>query len=197
MRVGIFGGTFDPPHLGHLIVAADALVALDLDRVVWIPSAVPPHKRSTVQAPAALRLALVRAAVDGDHRFAVDGLELERPGPSYTVDTLRDLHRRAPEDELFFLIGADNLRDLASWKEPEEIVRVATLAVLSRGGELPALGALPAVAVPVTRIDISATEIRRRVAAGRCIRYLVPERVHELIAREGIYKNVSLSETSC
>lgn len=189
MRLGVFGGAFDPPHLGHLVAASEAADALRLDRVVWVPAAVHPFKRGQVGASAALRLELVRAAIAGDARFAADGLELERGGPSYTVDTLRALHARHPGAELFFLTGADNLRELHLWREPDEVARLARLVVVSRGGEgAPADARYPAEAVAVTRVDVSSTGVRRRVAAGETIRYLVPDAVRALIERHGLYR---------
>lgn len=190
MRIGVFGGTFDPPHHGHLIVAADVHAALALDRVVLVPSAVPPHKRETVQAPAGTRLEMVRAAVRGDERFEVDDLELRRPGPSYTVDTLRALRDRCPGAELFFVVGADNVKELGSWREPEEVVRLARIVAVARGCEsIDADAPFPLLSVPVTRVEISATDVRRRVAEGRSIRYLVPDAVRSIVAREGLYRD--------
>lgn len=188
MRLGVFGGTFDPPHLGHLAAASDAAQALALHRVLWIPAAEHPFKRGAVAASAQARLEMVRAAIAGDPRFEACDLELRRSGPSYTVTTLRELHARHPGAELFFLTGADNLRELAQWREPDEVVRLARLVVVSRRGEgVPAGLPYPALAVPVTRLDISSTELRRRVAAGETIRYLVPEPVREIIERTGLY----------
>lgn len=188
MRIGVFGGTFDPPHLGHLIVASDAHRALELDRLLFVPSALHPFKRGEVRASPELRVEMLRAAVHGDERFGVDEAELRRPGPSYTVDTLRALRERFPRAELFFLMGADNVRDLPAWREPEEIVRLARLAVVSRVGERPAPEApFPLLSVPVTRVDVSSTEVRRRAAAGEPIRYLVPEAVRGIILREALY----------
>lgn len=187
--IGVFGGTFDPPHLGHLIVAADVCLALTLDCVLFIPAAVPPHKQAEVQASAEQRLRMVRAAITGDPRFEADDIELRRPGPSYTVDTLRSLRARFPDCGLYFLIGADALREIHTWKEPEEVARLARLVVFARDGEdAEAVQGIAAEAVPVTRVDISATEIRRRVRAGISIRYLVPEAVREIIEREGLYR---------
>lgn len=186
MRLGIYGGAFDPPHLGHLVAASDACQALRLDRLLWVPSAVHPLK--PVHTPPALRLEMVRAAIQGDPRFAADDLELRRPGPSYTVQTLRELRAREPGAELFFLTGADNLAELPRWHRADEIARLATLAVVSRAGDvLPAEPAYPAVAVAVTRVDVSSTEVRRRVAAGESIRYLVPDAVRAVIERERLY----------
>ncbi|HEX7243028.1 MAG TPA: nicotinate-nucleotide adenylyltransferase [Longimicrobiaceae bacterium] len=189
MRIGVFGGTFDPPHHGHLIVAADVHAALGLDRVLFVPAAVPPHKRHTVQAPPGVRLEMVRAAVRGDGRFEADDLELRRPGPSYTADTLRALRERLPGTELFFMIGADNVRELPSWREPDEIVRLARIVAVPRGCESTEVDApFPVLSVPVTRVAISATEVRRRVAAGESIRYLVPDAVRGIVEREGLYR---------
>lgn len=195
MRLGVFGGTFDPPHLGHLVAASDACQALGIERMLWVPSAVPPHKRDTVHASAAHRLAMVRAAVAGDPRFQADDLELRREGPSYTVDTLRALREREPGAELCFVTGADNLAEIPGWREPEEILRLARLAVVTRRGDghapAAAAGMAPADVVAVTRVDVSATEIRRRVAAGETIRYLVPDAVRAYIEREGLYREPS------
>jgi nicotinate-nucleotide adenylyltransferase len=190
VRLGVYGGAFDPPHLGHLVAASEACDALGLDRMLWIPSAVHPLK--AVGTAAALRLEMVRSAVAGDPRFQADDLELRRRGPSYTVDTLRALRGREPGATLFFVTGADNLAELPRWREPDEIARLATLAVVSRAGEaLPADAAYPAVAVPVTRVDVSSTEVRRRVAAGASIRYLVPDAVRAVIERERLYRGHS------
>jgi nicotinate-nucleotide adenylyltransferase len=189
VRLGIFGGAFDPPHLGHLVAASDAAQALGLDRVVWVPSARHPFKHGRMGAEAALRLEMVRAAIAGDPRFAADGLELERAGPSYTVDTLRALQARHPAAELYFLTGADNLRELHLWREPDEVARLARLVVLSRAGEgVPGGARFAARAVAVTRVDVSSTEVRRRVQAGETIRYLVPDAVAALIERHGLYR---------
>ena len=190
MRLGVYGGAFDPPHLGHLVAASDACGTLGLDLLLWIPSAVHPLK--AVRTAADVRLQMVRAAIQGDPRFAADDLELRRTGPSYTVDTLRELRAREPGAELFFVTGADNLAELPRWREPDEIARLATVAVVSRAGEaLPADAPFPAVAVPVARMDVSSTDIRRRVAAGLSIRYLVPDAVRAVIERERLYRGHS------
>jgi nicotinate-nucleotide adenylyltransferase len=188
-RLGIFGGTFDPPHHGHLIVAADAFEALRLDRLLFVPAAEPPHKVGAVSATAEQRIRMVAAAIESDDRFALDDLETRRQGTSYTVDTLRALKSRDPDAELVFLLGIDQFRALASWREPDEVALLARLGVLSRSGEAPDLsGPYPAVHVPVTRVDLSATEIRNRVRAGLSIRYRVPEAVREIIEGEGLYR---------
>lgn len=188
VRLGVFGGTFDPPHLGHLIVAQDAWSALGLDRLLFVPAAAPPHKVDRAITPARLRLEMLRAALAGDPRFEAEDLELRRAGPSYTVDTLRELRTRYPAAELFFLLGTDQFRELHTWREPAEIARLARLVVLSRGGEeVEARVDFPHQRLQVTRIDLSATEVRARVAEGRPIRYLVPEGVTDVIGREGLY----------
>lgn len=190
MRLGVLGGTFDPPHVGHLIVASDVCAALELDRLLFIPAADPPHKRGRVHASAELRLEMVRAATAGDPRFEVDDIELRREGESYSVDTLRELKEREPEAEIFFVIGVDQLREFGSWREPDVVARLARLVVVSRAGdgasEQPDV-AFPVLPVRVTRIDLSATDVRQRVRDGEPIRYLVPDAVREIIERENVY----------
>ena len=198
MRLGVFGGTFDPPHVGHLIVAQDAVLALDLDRVLFVPAGVPPHKRDRVLSPADARLAMTRAAVVGNGRFDVDAVELERgAGPSYTVDTLRALVGRHPGAELWLLIGRDQWDEFGTWKESEEVLRLASVGVMSRAGNGsgPGPGLGPGTYervkfVDVTRIDVSSTEIRRRVGVGESVRYLVPDPVIEIIFRESLYRGL-------
>ena len=190
VRLGVFGGTFDPPHLGHLIVARDAAEGLALDRVLLVLAARPPHKAPPA-ASAELRMEMLRAAVGDDPLLVASDVELRRAGPSYTVDTLRELQALEPGAELTLLIGADQWRDLGGWKEPRAITRLATVAVMARSGENPeavdpGLG-VPCRPVPVTRVDISSTELRARVRQGRSIRHLVPEAVRTLIDREAPY----------
>jgi len=192
LRIGVFGGTFDPPHHGHLIVAADAHEALALDRLLFVPAGRPPHKPGSATTTERERLRMVEAAIAGDPRFEVDDRELRRAGPSFTVDTLRELASEASGAELIFLLGTDQYRALGEWREPEEIVRLARLGVFARGGDTPDLsGPYPARAVPVRRVDVSSTEIRARLAAGRPIRYLVPEAVEAIIRGEGLYGQAS------
>lgn len=194
-RLGVFGGTFDPPHVGHVAVARDVADALALDRVLWIPARIPPHKQGEAVSPAAARLAMVRAAASVDVRFQASDLELARPGPSYTVDTLRSLRALHPEAELFLVLGADQVRTLEhGWKEPVEVLRLATLALMDREGEAATEAAPPlpgmerSVHVPVTRVDVSSTRIRAAVAAGEDVSAWVPEEVLDVIRREGLYR---------
>ncbi len=191
--VGLLGGTFDPPHNGHLRVAEDVRRGLGLDRVLLLPVRVPPHKHAARVTPAALRLEMVRAAVADVAGLEVSGVELEREGPSYTVDTLRRLRDERPDTDLTFIVGADQLAEMADWKEPEEISALATLAVMNRGDVAPAEPdwnlTLEWTAVSVTPLDVSSTEIRRRVAEGRPVGHLVPAEVLRIIEREKLYCN--------
>ena len=190
MRTGIFGGTFDPPHIGHLIAAQDAREALQLDRVLFVPAGQPPHKSQRPISDGAVRRQMLEAAVKDDPSFEVCLIELERQGASYTVDTLRQLLTERPEDSFFLLVGADQVRDFHTWHEPEEIVQLVTVVPLARAGvdTFPLEGRLHAP-VSVTRIDVSATDIRERVRAGKAIRYLVPLVVEQLIRQHGLYRN--------
>ncbi len=183
MRLGVLGGTFDPPHIGHLIVAQDAAIALSLDRVLFIPAARPPHKLDRALTPAHIRLELLRAAVSGNPQFDVDPIEIEREGPSFTVDTLRALSRREKGATLVLLLGADQYAELDTWREPETIRALAEIAVMARAGAL----VDAATVTGVRRIDLSSTEIRQRTAEGKPIRYLVPEAVERLIRRHRLY----------
>jgi nicotinate-nucleotide adenylyltransferase len=186
--VGLFGGSFDPVHLGHLIAARVAAERLGLAEVRFIPAAAQPHKGGRHVAGPEDRLAMLRLAIAGEPGFAVETLELERPGPSYTVDTLRALRAREPERPFILLVGADAARDLPRWREAEVIPSLARVAVLTRPGSEPpvAVGAVEVVAVPA--VDISATEVRRRVADGRRLRFWVPDAVVEYIATRGLYR---------
>lgn len=188
-RLGVLGGTFDPPHLGHLIAAQDARVALGLDRILLVPAGLPPHKPDRTITAGPIRLAMLRAAVEGDAGFHVSDMELRRAGPSYTVDTLRELGEAAPGCALFFLLGADQFRAFDTWRDPGTVASLAELVVMSRAGEEEPGGpaGIAFRTLPVTRIDISSSEIRRRVAAGEPIRYLVPPGVEDIIRRERLY----------
>ncbi|MFV2007389.1 MAG: nicotinate-nucleotide adenylyltransferase [Longimicrobiales bacterium] len=192
-KLGLLGGTFDPPHNGHLRVAQDARQALGLDLVLLIPVRVPPHKRADRVTPAALRLEMVREAIAGTDRLEVSEIELGREGPSYTVDTLRRLRDQRPDVELTLIVGADQLAEMADWKEPEEISALAGLAVMNRGALVPVEPdwdiTLEWTAVSVTPLDVSSTEIRRRVAEGRPVGHLVPAEVLRIIEREKLYCN--------
>lgn len=186
MRIGIFGGTFDPPHLGHWLAAVDAADALALDRVIWIPAAQQPLKAAGGSTDAVHREAMTRLAVEGDARFMVDALEIERGGLSFTVDTLRAVRGRHADAAMFLLLGMDAASQLSSWKEPEAIATLAEVVVLTRGGD--AVPLAPQVRIIATRrVDISSTEIRARVQSGRSIRGFVTDAVAAYIAAHGLY----------
>lgn len=189
MSTGVFGGSFDPPHIGHAIVAMHAREALGLRRVLVVPAGTPPHKLDRRLAPAGVRLEMVRAMVASDEGFGVDGREVERSGPSFTVDTLRDLARTEGEG-LVLLMGEDQFREFDTWHEPAEILRLARLAVLDRGapGSAASRADAPHTRVRVPRIDISSSGVRERVALGLSVRYLVTEPVREIIERERLYR---------
>ena len=164
-----------------------------MDKLLWIPAGIPPHKRGGSVSPAGVRVAMVRAAAAGDPRFGVATLEVERDGPSYTVDTVRSLREDHPDAELYLIVGADQVAAFDTWREPERIVEHVRLAVMDREGESASrvTGALPpgadVVPVPVRRVDVSSTEVRRRVREGRDIGELVPAGVRAIIERERLY----------
>ncbi len=195
--IGILGGTFNPPHIGHLVCAQEALAQLGLDRVLLMPVAVPPHKEIADDPGGQTRAALVNLAIGDDDRFAVSTLEIERGGPSYTVDTLRAIHADAPGDELTFIAGGDMARSLPTWREPDEVLRLARMAVAEREGAaradiLEAVARVPGATERIEffsmpRIDVSSSLVRRRVAAGQPIRFLVPDAVADHIAANGLY----------
>jgi nicotinate-nucleotide adenylyltransferase len=184
MHTGILGGSFDPIHHGHLILARAALEELGLDRILFIPANMSPHKTDSKPATAQDRLAMVQLAIKDEPGFEASDLEHHRPTPSYTVETLRELRSRHPDDEFTLLIGADNVAKFDTWRQPDEIRRLARLAVLDRARhDTPRDW-------PVVRrlVDISSTDLRARVAAGRSIRYLTPDSVCDYIATHGLYR---------
>ena len=183
-KIGILGGTFDPIHHGHLILAREALEALKLDLVIFIPAAASPHKPDSEFAGPALRLEIVRVAIEGEPRFAFDPMELERPSPSYAIDTVEAFGKREPATEFFYLVGEDNVARLNTWHRFTELEKLVQFIVLDRTGRQ---GAYP---YPVIRrhLDISATDIRNRVATGRSIRYLVPPAVEKIIRERQLYR---------
>jgi nicotinate-nucleotide adenylyltransferase len=174
--------------LGHLIAAQDTLEALSLDKLLFIPARVPPHKQDEVVTGPELRLRMVAAAIEGDQRFEVSDVELRRTGPSYTADTLRELARTMTGHELFLLVGVDQVREFNTWREPQEVLRLARLVMLARSGiEEAPLSDIVHTTVPVTRVDISSTLVRQRARAGQSIRFLVPDAVRKIILAEGLY----------
>lgn len=197
MRIGILGGSFNPPHLGHLVCAQEAYVQLELDQVMLIPAGIPPHKPLEDEPGARRRLKLCRLAVDGDARFQVSDMELVRDGPSYTVDTLLQLHANGPDNDLFLILGGDVAAGLPEWHQPKRVLSLATLAVAKRRGTprgsveealIRLDGGHRARFFRMPRIGISSTLVRERVRGHQPIRYLVPDRVADYISSEGLYR---------
>ena len=196
MRVGILGGAFNPPHLGHLVCAQEALVQLELDRVVFVPVGDAPHRTLDDDPGPEARLEMVELAMADDERFVTSRIEMDREGPSYTADTLEQLRAEAPDDELFLILGGDQAAALASWHEPEKVLERATLAVFERMswgrnaiiikiGRMPGAERVRYLDMPL--IQVSSSSIRRRVREGVPIRFLVPDKVVEYIATNELY----------
>ena len=196
MRVGILGGAFNPPHIGHLVCAQEAVVQLELEKVVFMPVGQAPHRELHDDPGAEARLEMVDLAVGDDARFATSRAELDRPGPSYTADTLRDLRSKAPDDELFLILGGDQAAALPGWHEPETVLSLATVAVVERTnwsrnaigikiGRLKGAERIRYLDMPM--MQVSSSVIRRRVKEGLPVRYLVPDKVANYIGANGLY----------
>ena len=197
MRMGILGGTFNPPHLGHLVAAQEAYRELDLDHVTLIPASSPPHKPVEDEPGPEHRLELCRLAIGDDERFTVSDLEVRRDGLSYTVDTLEVLSTQAPTNDLFLILGGDIAAGLPKWHKPERVLELATVAIAKRRGTAKAsvvqalaqlTGGERATFFEMPRIGISSTMVRRRVRAGQPIRYFVPDDVMHYIETHGLYR---------
>ena len=209
MRVALLGGTFDPPHVGHLLVASDAFESLRLDRLVFVPASQQPLKRESIAAAAAHRLRMVELMTQGDRRFSVDEIEIRRTGLSYTVDTLEEYARRLPESERFFLLGADAFATLDQWRDPARILGLARLVIIPRATEagspapgtsrgedeltrraraIGGAGTVPPLSLVARRVDVSSSEIRERVRTGRPIRGFVTDAVLQYIESNGLYR---------
>jgi nicotinate-nucleotide adenylyltransferase len=182
-KIAIYGGTFDPIHHGHLIIAREALETLGIQELIFVPALVSPLKRTRPVASGEIRLLMVQAAIETEPGFAMYDCELRRPPPSYTIDTAEKIRRRNGDTEIYCLIGEDNVEKLTKWRRFAELEKMVQFVVLDRSGQR------PNHCYPIIRrkIDISATEIRKRVASGRSIRYLVPPAVEEIIYREKLY----------
>jgi nicotinate-nucleotide adenylyltransferase len=189
MRIAIYGGTFDPVHHGHLILARQAMEEFKLDRIIFVPAAESPFKIHNPTAPASDRLAMLRLAVSGEDRFEVDPMEIERGGVSYSIDTVRSFRMREPGAELFFLVGEDNAYRLAEWHRFEELKKLVHFVVLSRSEDFQS----PEYPVVQRRVEISSTEIRNRVANQESITYLVPESVISYIEQHQLYHGERVS----
>ena len=186
-KIAIYGGTFDPVHHAHLILAREAIETLCLEKVILVPAAISPLKKATPVASGDVRLAMLRAAIKSQPEFDVDECELLRPPPSYTIDTVEEIRRRESDAVLYCLIGDDNIEQLSQWHRFNELEKLVRFVVLDRTGKQPT----HSYQLIHRRIDISATEIRRRVAQHESIRYLVTESVEEIIQREKLYREPS------
>lgn len=191
MRLGVLGGTFDPPHIGHLLAASDACEALSLDKLLFVPAAVPPYKSRSVQGSPAQRLRMLELTIGNDSRFEASRLEVDRDGLSFTVDTLAALSAQLPGASLFMLIGEDLATQIASWRDAARIAELAAIVVLARSTAV-AVSALES-SVPMTRlatrrIELSSTEIRDRIQAGRSIHGFVTDAVAAFIDAAGLYR---------
>lgn len=198
MRLGIFGGTFDPIHYGHLLLAETCREALGLDEVRFVPAGSPPHKTDAKITDGHARADMLKLAVSGYPEYTIDRRELKRTGPSFTVDTLTEFAAELPDAELFFLMGADSLRDMPGWREPERITELATVVAVNRPG-FPApdqaqvvdwVGAKIASGIRVVTMpgaDLSATDLRKRAQEGRSLRFIVPRAVEAFVHEHRLY----------
>ncbi|MSR57607.1 MAG: nicotinate-nucleotide adenylyltransferase [Planctomycetaceae bacterium] len=200
MRLGIFGGTFDPVHYGHLLLAEQCREQCQLDEVWFLPSGAPPHKLEQPITPGAARADMLELAIAGHDRFKVDRRELRKTVPSFTVETLAELEQEGPQRELFFLMGADSLRDFPAWREPARILELARLVVVNRADEpladlrdlCRALGddaASRVQLVTIPRVDFSSSDLRQRVAEQRSLRYMTPRAVECYLETHVLYRS--------
>lgn len=198
MRTGILGGTFDPPHIAHLILADEACHQLGLQRLLWVLTPDPPHKHGLKISPVEQRLELLTAAIEGNPLFEVSRVEMDRPGPHYALDTLRLLRNAHPRDELFYLVGGDSLHDLPTWHEPQKLLDAMDfLGVMRRPDDHVDMAVIKRVFpgieqklrwVDAPLLEISATGIRSRIASGKPYRYYLPQSVYELIRLRDYYR---------
>jgi nicotinate-nucleotide adenylyltransferase len=197
-RIGVFGGTFDPPHVGHLILAAEAQDQLRLDRLLWVLTPDPPHKQDQSISPLSIRMKLLLAAIGDNPSFELCRVDMERPGPHYAVDTVQILKGQFPSSEIYYLIGGDSLHDLPTWHQPQRLIHlIEGLGVMRRPGDEVDLRELEQEIPGLTQkicfieaplLEISARQIRQRISAGRAYRYYVPPAVYRLIEELGIYQ---------
>ncbi len=199
MKVGLFGGTFDPPHIGHLILAEEALAQLQLDQVLWVLTQYPPHKKEKAISSVEVRLEMLQAGISGNPSFVLSRIDIDRPPPHYAVDTLRLLAEAQPEAEWFYLMGEDSLHDLPTWYAPEDLVAACDHFGVMRRAEKPVdLLALEALLPGITSkvewihaplIDISASEVRCRVSQGQPFRYFLPPEVYHIVQKYQLYRS--------
>ena len=187
MKIGIYGGSFDPIHHGHLILAREAREALELEKVIFVPASASPFKKRAAVASGDMRLEMLHAAIEGEAGFAIDDCELRRPPPSWTIDTVLETGKRETDSEIYVLIGEDNVATLDQWRRFDELTKMVRFVVLDRTGSQTQRN----YQTVRRKIDISATDIRKRVAHGQSIRYLVPPAVEDIIQREKLYREQS------
>ena len=188
MKIGILGGTFNPIHIGHLILAEEVREKLSLDRIIFVPAYLPPHKDNSDIARASLRLAMVKLAIKGNRYFLTSDMEIKRDGRSYTIDTIKEFKRAYQQDELYFIIGSDLFKYLDDWKDLDEIIKIVRFVVATRPGYL--LEKIPShiTTIPIRAVDISGFEIRKAIKENKSFRYLVPEAVLKYINKNRLYR---------
>ena len=188
MKIGILGGTFNPIHIGHLILAEEAREKLGLDRIIFVPAYLPPHKDSSDIAEAGSRMIMVKLATGGNKYFSVSDIEIKRDGRSYTIETIKEFKKRFPLDDLYFIIGSDLLKYLADWKDLNEIIKMVKFIAATRPGY--PLDQIPPYisTLAIRAVDISGFQVRRCVKEDKSFRYLVPDRVHKYIIKNRLYK---------
>lgn len=199
MKIGIFGGTFDPPHIGHLILAEEAQTQLELDHVLWVLTPFPPHKKMQKICPLNDRMTMLLLAIAGNKKFSLSRVDIDRQPPHYAVDTVAQLREKSPKAEFYYLMGADSLNDLPTWHEPVQFVTLCHgIGIMMRHGESPVTTNLEAEITGLTeklhflqtpRIEISGTDIRRRVGNGMQFRYFVPEKIYHYILNHKLYQS--------
>lgn len=207
MSIGIFGGSFDPVHLGHLLIAEQALNQANLERLIFVPAAIPPHKQEQQLSSPEARVQMLRLAIGGHPKFEVDECELKRTGISYTVDTLREFCTRYPDDQLYFLMGADSLAEFHTWKDPQEICKLAIPLIVERPNAPPVdyrlladyadaarLKEIQSAAIRSLQIEISSTAIRNLARDGKSFRFQTPRAVEQFIIEKRVYESKSQSK---
>lgn len=188
MKIGILGGTFNPIHIGHLILAQEVREKLNLDKIIFVPTYLPPHKDNSDIAPASTRMIMVKLAIKGNKCFLISDIEIKRNGCSYTIDTIKEFKKMYIQDELYFIIGSDLLKYLDDWKDLNEIIKMVNFIVATRPGYL--LEKIPSYisTIPIRAVDVSGFEIRKAIRENRSFRYLVPDVVYKYIIKNKLYK---------